>query len=100
MIISITMAEVRTALARLLCEMYRSDLGALRYDLGVLPGFRSEEAPAPLGMRPIDYTAACVAALPDGATSDNGALWTLLRERRPGRVREIDAMCVLWRQAV
>lgn len=95
---TVTREEACAALARLLCDMYRADLGALRYDLRSIPGFRLDEAPAPMGMRPIDYTAACVAALPDGATGEDGALWTLLRERRPGRVREIDAMLDLWRQ--
>ena len=97
MTITVSPTEARAALARLLCALYRSDLGALRWDLRALPGFRLDECPAPTGMRPVDFTDAAVAALPEGATADGGPLWILLREQRPGRGRDIDAMRDLWR---
>ncbi len=97
MTITVSLAEARAALSRFLCDLYRSDLGALRWDLRALPGFRLDECPAPTGMRPVDFAAAAVAALPEGATAEDGPLWALLREQRPGRVRDIDAMRDLWR---
>ena len=100
MTITVSPTEARAALARLLCDLYQSDLGALRWDLRALPGFRLDECPAPMGMRPVDFTAACVVALPEGVTAEDGLLWLLLREQRPGRVRDIDGMRDLWRCVV
>ena len=100
MTITVSPTEARAALARLLCDLYRSDLGALRWDLRALPGCRLDECPPPTGMRPVDFTSACVVALPEGATAEDGSLWMLLREQRPGRARDIDAMRDLWRCVV
>lgn len=83
------------ALARLLADLFRSDLTAATWLIATIQPSVRDLAPSPQGMGPLPWARALVLSLDSATCEPTSRLWPALHEARPFRTTDIEAARVV-----